>query len=415
MENKPTAIILCDYWYPYTSANSACVQAIISDLSCHYDVVVVSADMPIDRATTKADFMPIGDIGIRSVLERTKGTKCLERVVKLAYKPIAAMNICRFPIRSLEWAHRYADAADAVFESRNVALVLAASYPAEAVLAAVSLKKEHPDVTAIGWFLDATSVGTLQNGRLAKRISSSSAIEYEKRAGKELDGLLYLSPSLPLARKIHGEGNSKLAFADPPLLNKARARFSWNSSSGEPIRILYTGTLFDPDRNPTRFVEGMKGRCQSNSVEIAFAGNDGGLLDNLVAAVPNVRNLGILPLDQCDRAMDSADILLSIGNRSPYLVPSKLFKYISTGKPIIHLSRGEDDSCLPYLAKYPLSLILDEESVDISEEFSSFLQKLEDVSGTDINLEGIYPAAFPNYTVRLIQSLHEYHLDERKN
>lgn len=415
MENKPTAIILCDYWYPYTSANSVCVQAILLDLSRHYDVVIVSADMPVDNVTSKVRFMPIGDIGIRSTLERVKGSRGLERLVKLAYKPIAAMNICRFPIRSLEWARRYADAADAVFESRYVELVLAVSYPAEAVLAAVSIKKKHPSVTAIGWFLDATSVGALQKGKLVKRVSSSSAIEYERRAGRELDGVLYLTPSLSLAKMIHGEGNPQLAFADPPLLNKTKVRFNWSPSRNRPIKILYTGTLFDPDRNPTSFIEGVREFCKSNSVEIAFAGNDGGLLDNLVSVVPNVRNLGILPLDQCDRAMDDADILLSIGNRSPYLVPSKLFKYISTGKPIIHLARGEDDSCLSYLEKYPLSFILDEESVDISAAFSSFLQKLEEVSGTDIDLEGIYPAAFPNYTVRLIRSLHVNHLDERKN
>ncbi|WP_302391793.1 hypothetical protein, partial [Eggerthella sinensis] len=230
MENKPTAIILCDYWYPYTSANSVCVQAILSDLSRHYDIVIVAADMPIDKATSKVSFMSIGDICIRLALERIKGSRGLERLVKLAYKPIAAMNICRFPIRSLEWARRYADAADAVYESRNVALVLAVSYPAEAVLAAELLKKKHPDVTAIGWFLDATAVGALQNGKLAKRISSSSAIKYEKRAGRELDGMLYLTSSLSLARMIHGEGNPKLALADPPLLSKTKTRCSWSPS-----------------------------------------------------------------------------------------------------------------------------------------------------------------------------------------
>lgn len=415
MDKKPTAVILCDYWYPYASANSVCVQAILSDLSRHYDVVVVAADKPFGGAAANVSFMPIGDIGIKKSLERVKGSGNLEKLIKFAYKPVATMNILRFPIRSMEWARRYADKADALFETRDVALVLAVSYPAEAVLAAELLKNKHPGVTVIGWFLDATAVGTLQNGKLAQKISSASAIQYEKRAGKELDGVLYLTPALPLAIKIHGEGNPKLALADPPLLNKAKVKHNWNHSSGKPIKILYTGTLFDPDRNPTRFIEGMRERCQSNSVEIAFAGNDGGLLDNLVESVPNVLNLGILPLDQCDRAMESADVLLSMGNRSPHLVPSKLFKYISTGKPIIHLTRGLDDSCLPYLEKYPLSLILDEESADISSEFSSFLQKLQSDSGTDVDLESIYPEAFPNYTVELIQSLHEHHLNERKS
>lgn len=413
MSSKPTAIILCDYWYPYISANSVCVQAILSALERIYNVIVIAADEPVENVASNVKFLSVGDIGINSALKRVKRSQFLTRFLKLSYKPIAVMNIFRFPIRSLRWAHRYAKKAASVFESNNVRLVLAVSYPAEAVLAAKFLKRRYPDVTAIGWFLDATAVGVLQKNAVCKKISSASAVRYETDAGKELDGMMYLTSASPLAKSIHGENNPKLAFADPPLLSRNTVRFTWNPREGKVISILYTGTLYNPDRNPTRFVEGMREYCQEGRVTISFAGNDGEILRDLATSVPNVHRLGVLALEECNKAIEDADILLSIGNRSPYLVPSKLFKYMSTGKPIIHLSRGQKDSCLPFLKKYPLALVLSEEHADIIAEFSAFIQKLEALSGTEIDLSGIYPAAFPNYTVELIQTLQEKHFHER--
>ena len=42
-------------------------------------------------------------------------------------------------------------------------------------------------------------------------------------------------------------------------------------------------------------------------------------------------------------------------------IPSKLFEYFGTGKPILHLSPREDDAVLPYLKRYPLALVLSEQ------------------------------------------------------
>ena len=95
MSSKPAAIILCDYWYPYTSANSVCVQAILSALERVYDVVIVAADEPVGNGAINPKFLPVGDIGINSALKRVKQSQLLTRFLKLSYKPIAAMNIFR--------------------------------------------------------------------------------------------------------------------------------------------------------------------------------------------------------------------------------------------------------------------------------------------------------------------------------
>ena len=39
-------------------------------------------------------------------------------------------------------------------------------------------------------------------------------------------------------------------------------------------------------------------------------------------------------------------------------MPSKLFGFFATGKPVLHLAVSENDPTLPYLARYPLALVL---------------------------------------------------------
>lgn len=55
---------------------------------------------------------------------------------------------------------------------------------------------------------------------------------------------------------------------------------------------------------------------------------------------------------------DSADVLLSLGNAYDNQMPSKLFGYFATGKPVLHLAVSDSDPTLPYLTRYPLALVL---------------------------------------------------------
>ena len=103
--------------------------------------------------------------------------------------------------------------------------------------------------------------------------------------------------------------------------------------------------------------------------------------------------------------MRQSDILLSIGNMDPNLIPSKLFKYMSIGKPIIHLKRGERDSCLPYLARYPLALVLDEGKSGAALAIKEFIRCLPKKNGLEISLGELFPMAYPAYTVRAFETV----------
>lgn len=53
-------------------------------------------------------------------------------------------------------------------------------------------------------------------------------------------------------------------------------------------------------------------------------------------------------------AVEKADVLVNVGNTISNQIPSKVFEYMSFGKPIINFYSTEEDLGLRYLKKYPL-------------------------------------------------------------
>ena len=71
---------------------------------------------------------------------------------------------------------------------------------------------------------------------------------------------------------------------------------------------------------------------------------------------PRLQILGPVPPARAAALEAQAGVLVSIGNATANQVPSKLFEYAAAGKPVLHLSAGENDAALPYLARWPLAL-----------------------------------------------------------
>ena len=69
-------------------------------------------------------------------------------------------------------------------------------------------------------------------------------------------------------------------------------------------------------------------------------------------------NAGLPGIDEAATLENHADVLVSLGNTYDNQMPSKLFGYFATGKPVLHLAVSENDPTLPYLARYPLALVL---------------------------------------------------------
>ena len=109
---------------------------------------------------------------------------------------------------------------------------------------------------------------------------------------------------------------------------------------------------------------------------------------------------GLLPPEDAAALEDRADVLVSLGNACDNQLPSKLFGYFGTGKPVLHLAVSKADPALPYLARYPLALVLHTGDGVTPAAASALGRWLHEVCGRRLpfaEVAALYPEFTPEY------------------
>ena len=132
-----------------------------------------------------------------------------------------------------------------------------------------------------------------------------------------------------------------------------------------PTRVVFVGSLYEDLRTP-HFALELFEALDLPGVELTLVG---GGWENYPPELPEsarqklgdrLRITGPLAPDAAEAELEKADILLNLGNASDTQLPSKIFEYFSTCKPVLTLAKSPTDPSLPYLEKYPLSLTIQE-------------------------------------------------------
>lgn len=144
------------------------------------------------------------------------------------------------------------------------------------------------------------------------------------------------------------------------------------------IQCIYTGRIYKNARNP-KFAINIFSKL-TDDVEFKLVGVDSNSIEqymNSDSIGNNIKFVGVVSYDKTREYVEQADYLVNIGNIMLNQVPSKLFEYISTGKPIINLCVHRNCPSLEYLKKYPYVLnLFEEDSLDQqAEQLRDFLQK----------------------------------------
>ncbi len=128
------------------------------------------------------------------------------------------------------------------------------------------------------------------------------------------------------------------------------------------LRLVFCGNLYPNIRTPWPLLELMT-RLEVPGLHLTMIG--GGWEHFDPARVEEYRaRLGdrleivrFLPYPQAQKRIAAGDVLVNIGNDVANQLPSKIFDYFGTGKPILQLAARMDDPANPYFARYPLAFI----------------------------------------------------------
>lgn len=148
------------------------------------------------------------------------------------------------------------------------------------------------------------------------------------------------------------------------------------------IIFTFTGTFYENIRTPNDMLEFFKNIDVDYELHLYYIAEK--TIDDVLLEYKKVFKDKLVLFNnkskkECDEALKNSNIIINIGNRIANQTPSKVFEYISMGKPIINFYNIENDTSKKVLKNYPLVLnIKNDYTTEDIEKFNNFVLKNKD-------------------------------------
>lgn len=176
----------------------------------------------------------------------------------------------------------------------------------------------------------------------------------------------------------------------------------------DSIDCVFAGRVYAGIRNPAFTIDLF--RRLPERINLKLYGVTQKELERLfsISLLPNnVACCGLVSVEEAEKAMQNADILINIGNIMMNQVPSKLFSYISTGKPILNICVNQDCPSKKYLEQYPYALSINERptcSDCLIQEVSDFVTENAGKMCDLREIAVLYEKCTPSYAARQMEA-----------
>lgn len=166
------------------------------------------------------------------------------------------------------------------------------------------------------------------------------------------------------------------------------------------IDCVFIGTLYQNLRSPQAVLELF---CQNNDprMRLVFIGDSHRFSAEFFAPYQKILKerlvlQGPIPYQKAISAMEHAAFLINIGNANSTQIPSKLFDYFSTGRPVINFCKNDQDTSFPLVAQYQSGLNLLEDTA-MSDKIKALRQFCLTKQEVQIPFS-VVASTFPSYT-----------------
>lgn len=401
---KKLLVIVGDY-DPTPSPNTNCINAILEQFN-NWEITIVSTcytkELEGIEVSDNKRIIRIFDkqsawLASEAMFLPKKLDKSMKRVLDYLYSKIEFPDKKRYLRKRTKW----------VFENLKgdtFDVIISNSLPFSCNLIAEKYKESHPKVTWFVYLLDPF----YNNKNIQKHntIYRKKALQLEKRIYSKCDYIISMSEI-----KIWEEYSDKVLRAGIPLLRN-------NCEKQEPRESkkygVFSGGLLKDIREPEpvlRIFKKYLDDCNTTDCQLRLFTKREGYYENILRKYEKetkyrIKCEGFIPREELRVVLENASFLVNIGNKVFEQTPSKIFEYMSYGKPIIHFYWDEKDTSIPYLNCYPNILMIDvnaslEKNVS---KISCFLQKrMQPVVFEDLLKSEKLLCCVPQYTAELIK------------
>lgn len=405
-------LFLLDELPPCKSANGICILKILEEIKKYGEVYCITwkkgAYYPYIKSytirqkpwTRKVEWFKAHDTNI--------AVKVMFLVARIIYKMKRLLLLGIWPIDSLSTVYEYYKKASQIIANEKITHVIAVSYPGETLMALKHLKKVYKkEIVTIMYPLDVTLEGLSQGNEIEKYFSKIGGRRLLHDCLKFADKIFVLENAEKLYRSIFSKAEQKkFVISGIPMIER-KMPIKEEKKQDSFIHCAYGGNLFSDIRNPTPVLDILEDIGRKKTEKIIFdiyGAVDGKLNTAWKGRYSNLKIIqhGWVKEEELNQALSTADILVNIGNTQSHLIPSKLFKYMSMGKPILHQYVTNVDPCIPYLEKYNAALCVcaDDSIEENAKKIENFLEKKE---SNNTSLELLFPRCTPGYVANLIK------------
>ena len=402
-------------FHPYYSANGICVKRLCDEFILQGHSVTVFSRRSYKQSSKKI----IDGINIQSF--KSKNIDTLGDMILMTRKGLfkffliflskslyllnAFLTMLFFPKISHKYSKNIIDIIDKYLEQNTIDIFVSVYTPIESVVAAKYIHEKYGQKIVL-YTLDSINGGYVSR-IIGKRRAEKRMFIFEQSMFKSFHKILLLNSQKHVySTEKYSVFKEKFVYVDIPLVT-FKIEKPLNLVKKE-IDIVYTGTLQKGIKDPSRALEILNSTNIKN-INVHFYGNT----TNIKLYPERYDNLSIfihkhVEYDQINGILQKSDFLLNIGSLNKNQIPSKIFEYISFGKPIISTFFINEEPSLPYLSKYKNVFLLDEKikAEEIIGQLDEFIAHYQNREIDDIDdLKKKFITNTPKYFVDLILNI----------
>lgn len=222
-----------------------------------------------------------------------------------------------------------------------------------------------------------------------------------------IDKILALHTLKAHFNECYPELVNKIEYVEHPLL--VESKYKNENAYSEYSKLIYTGSLNKNCIEPFALINMLELLIQKEikiKADFYIMGNMDKVIQKFSAVYPdNIFYNGYVPFERVEEEISKADIMLCISENAGIQMSSKIFRYISAGKPIILLYYTDNDINKKILERYPLYAGIRDDKIYDENEIGAIIKFINDNKNQSIDFtkaaESI-PEALPEYTVNII-------------
>lgn len=398
--------------YPYDDANSMIIMRICRELKrIDPDIDLYLLGRGEDNGQVNLDGINIirftedkekqSSKWLREFFDNYRDASLPRKAIQLLKNPTGMVEYILNKISTKKPWIQYQYAIQEISRDINFDAIIGVSFPFHTCTAIVKSKLNVPFVY---YQLDPYASHYLNNKRMIRLLEESNVC---KRASMIImTDLIYRDYKNNILKRYL---RRSLVMGFPAIEQmdfKTRPR-------DEQIRMLYLGTMYYDIRSPLAFLKLVYIIVNEGfNIRVDFVGPiEGTPSEEVSHYLDLLKNYvyyhGRVSAKNAKEWIERSDVLINIGNSIRNQIPSKLFEYFSSGKPIINCYKIDDCPSLQYTDRYPHCInIRDNQDLD-KELISHIYELLMEYIENPIQYEMI-ECLFPDFTIKeVVETFYE--------